>query len=80
MAIDVEPIPADLKDEPIRLLWRLNGGPWQGGEINRSVLIRFPKAGDYEVEILGMDLQGGTTTETVKLNIRSAPPKGDSAG
>jgi len=81
VVIDVEPLPRDLKDDTIRLFWRLNGGPWQGGETRRSVaVVHFPEPGEHEVEILGMDPQGGTTTETLKLNIRSTPPKDEPAG
>jgi hypothetical protein len=80
LMVEVEPLPSDIKMDTIRLFWRLNGGPWEGGERGSPVLVRFPEPGQYEVEILGMDPQGGTTTETVKLNIRSSVHTDDSAG
>jgi len=75
--LTAEPVLPGLSAEALRLFWRFRDGPWRGGLAGNSVTVRFPADGDYTIELLGMDRQGGTTPETERVAIRARVPLPD---
>jgi hypothetical protein len=59
--ITAEPLLPGLEAKDLRIFWRLDGGLWRGGNQGNSATIRFPADGDYRIEVMGMDPQGGTS-------------------
>jgi len=61
LCIEAEPVLPGLATKDLRLFWRFEDGLWQGGEQGGSVAVRFPTDGEYHIEVMGMDPQGGTS-------------------
>jgi len=57
----------------LRVFYRIDGGPWQGGDPGAQPAIEFDRSGDYTVELVGMELLGGTTP-VIKAAIRATVP------
>ena len=62
-----------LPPNKLRLWWRIDGGPWQGGTPGRPAVVDFCKPGQHEVELIGMEPLGGTTP-AVKLQVTASAP------
>jgi len=73
LEIGVEPLLHGVDPGKVRLFWRLNGGPWQGGETGNAIAVVFASADDYQVEVMGIDRMGGTSQIT-ELRLRATVP------
>jgi hypothetical protein len=59
--------------EKMRLFWRIDGGPWQGGTPGRPAVVEFCRPGQYTIELIGMEPLGGTTP-AVKFEVTASAP------
>jgi len=75
--IEVEPVLPGLDPQSLRLFWRFKGGPWRDGNVGKSLTIRFPRSGEYRIEVLGMEPLGGITRETWKFVVNATVPLPD---
>ena len=65
---------APLSDAP--LFWRLDGGPWHGGE-ERDVRLEFPGSGTFAAEVVALGPLGGVTPEPLRWTIHVEAPLPD---
>jgi hypothetical protein len=72
--IEAAPDLPGLDAKNLRLFYRFKDGEWQGGEPGGFALVKFPAAGTYAVEFVGMDPQGGAS-KPVSLTLNSRAHK-----
>jgi hypothetical protein len=61
LRIRATPTPEDIPADQLALFWRLDDGKWHGGETGGSTVVRFPRTGRYDIEIMGVYCAGGAT-------------------
>ena len=74
--LTVAPVLPGLTPDAMRVLWRFRDGPWQGGAGGSEVSVAFPADGDYAIELVGMDRQGGLSEPAV-VAVRARVPVPD---